>query len=247
MSKLFGGKDPFDDPFFTTPFNDFFGGNLFDHPFLAHPFGDQPGSSKQVTIEELNPDDEDGVKTSDGGKELIVKNPNKNGRGKHSSVAYRRVAYGGVNGMYYTCSEGRMIGDDGVFLAEMKEEDKIVGESLHTISKGIHNKGHSVTTKSNSDGKMDTLQTLHNLNEDELPKFEDDWKSYADKYFPGWENGFNALENAGTNWIGWDGFPNWNGWSGWALPPAEQIDNGEAMVPAGGRRKAKKITPVNVE
>lgn len=148
MSKLFGGKDPFDDPFFTTPFNDFFGGNLFDHPFLAHPFGDQPGSSKQVTIEELNPDDEDGVKTSDGGKELIVKNPNKNGRGrrlplflfiqsaviiidcmltsfliinglihligKHSSVAYRRVAYGGVNGMYYTCSEGRMIGDDGV-------------------------------------------------------------------------------------------------------------------------------------
>lgn len=53
--------------------------------------------------------------------------------------------------------------------------------------------------------------------------------------------------NVGTNWIGWDGFPNWNGWSGWALPPAEQIDNGEAMVPAGGRRKAKKITPVNVE
>lgn len=27
-----------------------------------------------------------------------------------------------------------------VFLMEMKEEDKTVGQSLHTISKGIHDK-----------------------------------------------------------------------------------------------------------
>lgn len=27
-----------------------------------------------------------------------------------------------------------------VFLAEMKEEDKVIGESQHTISKGIRNK-----------------------------------------------------------------------------------------------------------
>lgn len=27
-----------------------------------------------------------------------------------------------------------------VFLMEMKEEDQMVGESLHTISKGIHDK-----------------------------------------------------------------------------------------------------------
>lgn len=77
MAKLFGGKDPFDDPFFTQPFGSFFGGSLFDRPF-----GDQPGSNKQITIEELNPDDDSG-KTSDGGKELIVQNPKKkppNGR-----------------------------------------------------------------------------------------------------------------------------------------------------------------------
>nr|XP_027106434.1 uncharacterized protein LOC113726764 isoform X2 [Coffea arabica] len=98
--------------------------------------------------------------------------------------------------MYYTCSEGRMNGGDGVFLAEMKEEDKIVGESLHTISKGIHDKGHSVTKKNSSDGRADSLQTLHNLHEDELKGFEENWKNNADKHLPGWSSGFNKLENS---------------------------------------------------
>lgn len=245
MAKLFGGKDPFDDPFFTQPFGSFFGGSLFDRPF-----GDQPGSNKQITIEELNPDD-DSAKTSDGGKELIVQNHKKkasdSGRnGKHKSFVYRRVSYGGLDGMYYTCSEGRVSGGDGVFLAEMKEEDKVIGESLHTISKGIHNKGHSVTNKKNSDGRTDSLQTLHNLNEDELMKFEEDWKVNADKLFPGWNNGFNMLENAGNNWLGWDGFPNWSSWGGWALPSADEASSG-AVVPAGGKMKAKKVTRVNIE
>lgn len=38
MSKLFGGKDPFDDPFFTDP-------------FARH-----VGSKKEITIEELDND-----------------------------------------------------------------------------------------------------------------------------------------------------------------------------------------------
>lgn len=77
MSKLFGGKDPFDDPFFTEPFGSFFGGSLFDRPF-----GDQPVSNKQITIEELNPDD-DSAKTSDGGKELILHKPKKKPSGRN--------------------------------------------------------------------------------------------------------------------------------------------------------------------
>ncbi|KAG5597737.1 hypothetical protein H5410_038969, partial [Solanum commersonii] len=133
MSKLFGGKTPFNDPFFTEPF-----GGWND------PLDVQQDSRKQITIEELNPE-------SDGGSQ---------------SFSYRRVSYGGLNGTYYTCSEGRMIGPDGV--SKMKEEDKTIGESLHTISKGIHNKGHSVTTNHSSDGREDTLQTLHNLNETSL-------------------------------------------------------------------------------
>jgi hypothetical protein len=35
--------------------------------------------------------------------------------------------------------------------------------------------GHSVTRKLNSDGKMDTLQTLHNLNEGLFPIDAYDW------------------------------------------------------------------------
>lgn len=33
---------------------------------------------------------------------------------------------------------------------------------------------------------------------DELAKFEEDWKMNADKLFPGWNNGFSMLENAGN-------------------------------------------------
>lgn len=30
------------------------------------------------------------------------------------SFSFRRVAYGGINGTYYSCTEGRRVGDDGV-------------------------------------------------------------------------------------------------------------------------------------
>ncbi|XP_055817449.1 uncharacterized protein LOC129886684 isoform X2 [Solanum dulcamara] len=134
MSKLFGGKNPFDDPFFTEPFG-----------VWNDPCDGQQGARKQITIEELNPQgDGDGgqaQENSEPRKDLVVNNkkPSKKANGSHR-FSYRRVAYGGLNGMYYTCSEGRMTGPDGVVLAEMKEDDKTIGESLHTISKGIHNK-----------------------------------------------------------------------------------------------------------
>ncbi|XP_027113060.1 uncharacterized protein [Coffea arabica] len=248
MSKLFGGKDPFDDPFFSEPFGGFFGEkNPFADPFFASPFGYPPASRKQISIEEINPDDDDdGANISNAGKELSVRNPNYHANGSGSSFSYRRVAYGDQDGMYYTCSEGRMNGGDGVFLAEMKEEDKIVGESLHTISKGIHDKGHSVTKKNSSDGRADSLQTLHNLHEGELKGFEENWKNNADKHLPGWSSGFNKLENSGANLIGWDGFPTWSGWGGWAPPSIEYFGDAGAAEPDGeGRRK--KVVRVNVE
>ncbi|GKD45451.1 hypothetical protein Tco_1270096, partial [Tanacetum coccineum] len=49
-----------------------------------------------------------------------------------TSFSYRRVAYGGVNGVYYSSSIGQRTGGDGVMLLEMKEEDKTVGQALHT-------------------------------------------------------------------------------------------------------------------
>ena len=84
MSKLFGGKDPFDDPFFSEPFGGFFGEkNPFADPFFASPFGYPPASRKQISIEEINPDDDDdGANISNAGKELSVGNPNYHANGK---------------------------------------------------------------------------------------------------------------------------------------------------------------------
>lgn len=79
MSKLFGGKDPFDDPFFTRPFGGIFSGkNPFDDPFDY-----QSGSKKEIFIEELGSED-DTQKHSEGSKELVVnKNPNNESNGMY--------------------------------------------------------------------------------------------------------------------------------------------------------------------
>ncbi|KAK4372006.1 hypothetical protein RND71_007390 [Anisodus tanguticus] len=234
MSKLFGGKDPF------GGWND--------------PFDGQLGCPKQITIEELNSEgDSDQTRQNyEPRKHLVVKNrrkPSKKSNGSRS-FSYSRVAYGGLNGMYYTCSEGRMTGPDGVVLAEMKEDDKTIGESLHTISKGIHNKGHSVTKKHSSDGREDTLQTLHNLNEDELGDFEQNWNANADKYLPGWDKGFSLLDNQGSISSLWDEFANWRGLGGWAHPALEYYGNAgpvEQTSESGGKdssRRARRRVPV---
>lgn len=81
MSKLFGGKDPFDDPFFTRPFGGIFSGkNPFDDPFFTNPFDYQSGSKKEIYIEELGSED-DTQKRSEPSKELVVKNPNNETNG----------------------------------------------------------------------------------------------------------------------------------------------------------------------
>ncbi|CAL5442334.1 unnamed protein product [Camellia sinensis] len=63
---------------------------------------------------------------------------------------------------YYTASVTRKTGDDEVVLMEINEEDKTVGEALNTISRGVHDKGHSVTMKRTSDGKK-SLRDLKRL------------------------------------------------------------------------------------
>ncbi|XP_056690850.1 uncharacterized protein [Spinacia oleracea] len=47
---------------------------------------------------------------------------------------------------------------------DCKEADKRTDEATHRISRGLYEKGHSVTRKLNSDGNVD-IQTLYNLNE----------------------------------------------------------------------------------
>ncbi|KAM7472105.1 hypothetical protein LguiA_010288 [Lonicera macranthoides] len=249
MSKFFGGKDPFDDPFFTRPFGGIFSGkNPFDDPFFTNPFDYQSGSKKEISIEELGSKD-DTQKHSEPSKELVVKNPNNETNGTQN-FSFQRVAYGGINGMYYTSSIGRRTGGDGTVLMEIKEEDKTMGQALSTISKGIHDKGHSVTTKHNPDGTVDSIQTLHNLYEDELAGFEETWKVNADKRLPGWSNGFNLLEDTGSISRGWDELAKWGGW---ALPYTEQWGDAGATVTdsetgaVSSSERPKKVVPVNIE
>lgn len=109
------------------------------------------------------------------------------------------VTYGGPNGACYTSSTTRRTGADGITLEENKEADTTTGKANHRISRGIGSKGHSLTRNLNSDGHVNTLQTLHNLNEDELDSFEESWQRNARENMPGWDPRMNMLGNGNVN------------------------------------------------
>lgn len=268
-SSFFGGRDPFDDPFFTQPFGGLFDSSIFRptaSPFMnMDPFMNmhppptmiehcppEPIMSRGPIIEELNSDDEkeeaDNVKKD---------NPRKHGRssemphveGPDDEVEERRrkqlhywngsierpserqvqpqnhgftfqsstVSYGGANGPYYSSSTTRRTGSDGLTFEERKEADSATMKATHRVSRGLHNKGHSVMRQLNSDGKVDTMQTLHNLNEDELPQFEQAWKGNARKHLPGWSEHSDGHGRRGG--VGQIGHPSHGGW---ALPSTQQ-------------------------
>ncbi|KAL6856889.1 hypothetical protein ACP4OV_018271 [Aristida adscensionis] len=102
------------------------------------------------------------------------------------------VTYGGPNGACYTSSTTRRTGD-GITMEESKEADTATRRATHRISRGIGNKGHSLTRKLNSDGHVNTLQTLHNLNEDGLAGFEESWQKNARDNLPGWDPRMNMI------------------------------------------------------
>ncbi|KAK6935254.1 Myeloid leukemia factor [Dillenia turbinata] len=219
IPRFFGGRGPFDDPFFTQPF-DMFESNFFGpSPFTRmppmgfieyEPRQTQQRQSRGPIIEELNSDDEKGEGGNNGQGKEKNDNPRKHGRLRSdpyvvagpddeaqetSDVAeprrnyiqytsnYGRASYvqqqpqfqsftyqssvthGGPNGAYYTCSNTRRTGSDGVTFEENKEADSSTGRATHRISRGIHDKGHTMTRKLNSDGMVDAMQTLHNLNQ----------------------------------------------------------------------------------
>lgn len=103
MSNFFGGRDPFDDPFFTRPFGGMFESAHFGHP--GNPFTDAHASGllehqapqlnrpRGPIIEELNSDDEKGQqekkdnprKHSRSSNEPYVEYPDDEAGGKHVS------------------------------------------------------------------------------------------------------------------------------------------------------------------
>ncbi|KAL4026960.1 hypothetical protein IC575_015409 [Cucumis melo] len=231
ISGFFGGRDPFDDPFFRNPFGSmfepsFFGGpgipfaNMQPSGFLDHQ-APEPKRPRGPIIEELNSDDEErsgkeSRNRKNSSKKPLVEDPddeeNRNlalqlmdhrGGQNHrhiqpqtSSFTFQSssVTYGGSNGTYYTSSRTRRAGSDGVVFEESKEADTATRQATHRVSRGIHTKGHSVTRKLNPDGKVDTMQTLHNLNEDELGSFENAWARNS-RSLPGWHGSTNGFDN----------------------------------------------------
>ncbi|VVA97894.1 unnamed protein product [Arabis nemorensis] len=227
MSNFFGGRNPFDDPFFTQPFggmlqpNNFFDSSM--DPFAGmrrppsgfienHHQPPEPRRSRGPVIEEIDTDDEEegeGDKEKKGSlgkhgrssseaetedaraeerRNRQVQNMNvnamvNNGQWQPQTRSYSfqssTVTYGGQNGSYYTSSKTRRTGSDGLTLEESKEANTATREAAHRISRGLHNKGHTVARKLNSDGRVNTTQTLHNLNEDELADFEQSWSGNA--------------------------------------------------------------------
>lgn len=275
LSSVFGGRDPFDDPFFTRPLGNpfgsmfesgFFGGN--GNPFIgAHPAGfiqqqePQPNKRRGPVIEELVSDDEnvedEGVQKtkdnhprkhpklarepyveipddeSDGGKNIHIQYRNDFNNGmtnmqpQSQSQCYTfqssTVSYGGSNGAYYTKSSTRRAGSDGVVFEEFKEADSTTGQANHSISRGLHNKGHTFARKLNSDGRVDTMQTLHNLNEDELAGFENAWEGSAGRHLTG---GRLRLDVGNSE----SGSTGQTSRGGWALPSTQHQEDNSSVA-----------------
>ncbi|XP_028807296.1 uncharacterized protein LOC114762009 [Neltuma alba] len=179
------------------------------------PRNSQPGDKPLV----MHPDDED-----EGNRRKYLQSRNEFNRfndigsqpqgpqGHSFCFQSSSVSYGGPNGAYYTSSRTRRTGSDGVSFEESKEANSATREASHRISRGLHNKGHSLNRKLNSDGNVESMQTLHNLNEDELSGFEEAWQGKAQKYLPGW---------AGNVGAGCSRQIEQGGQGGWALPSTE--------------------------
>ncbi|XP_047335391.1 myeloid leukemia factor 1-like [Impatiens glandulifera] len=115
---------------------------------------------------------------------------------KSQSYSFHKVTYGGINGDYYTSTSTRRMTSDGTVMEESREADTTTGQATHRVSRGVHDKGHSITRKLNSDGKVDTTQMLHNLNQDEVKSFDRNWKNIARRYLPGFKGGGHNLQHS---------------------------------------------------
>lgn len=170
---------------------------------------------------------DDGNDEMEGGQVQLRRESNRANGGQPQTRTFTyqssSVTYGGINGAYYTASKSRRTGSDGITVEESKEADTTTKEATHRISRGIHDKGHSLTRKLNSDGKVDTTQTLHNLNEDELARFEESWKGNAGHHLPGWNQNAGAPNNDNSGSRSSNGRDRRSAAWGWALPGTEQV------------------------
>lgn len=120
ISSIFGGRDPFDDPFFTQPFGAMMGPSLLGQSIFGargNPFGDltyggfledpapRPKRSRGPIIEELSSDDEeqnekDGVEKEENarkrynlGKEPFIEEPEEEMKGDVACAVRRTLIF----------------------------------------------------------------------------------------------------------------------------------------------------------
>ncbi|KAJ7962186.1 myeloid leukemia factor 1 [Quillaja saponaria] len=281
--SLFGGRDPFDDPFFTRPLGSMFSSRT------ASSDRQHTNGANGIKVEELNSDDEGGTNNKENGDEkdfhnkffgssiepsiehpddddddvddndddvekkskiaTFINDHNKVDHAQPRSFTYQKVTYGGVDGTYYTSTRSRRTGTDGVSLDESKEADGTTGQATHRISRGIHNKGHSVTRKLNADGKVDTMQMLHNLNEDEFASFEEAWRGNVIGKFPGWKDRYDThgMEGSSRNEQ-----KEMQIREGWAFPSLQQDQRDRGFGPdnyssTSSSGRTRKTVRINIE
>lgn len=270
ISGVFGGRDPFDDPFFNQPFGSgmhgpsLFGpmggpfGDIRNDGFLEQ--APPRGNGRKLIITELDEEEgENSGRQRQANREPYVQEPDdemqggqlqprrdfnraNEGQPQARTFTYQSssVTYGGVNGAYYTASKTRRTGSDGITVEESKEADTTTKEATHRISRGIHDKGHSLTRKLKSDGNVDTTQILHNLHEDELAGFEESWKGNARHHLAGLNQNAGTSNNNEPGNRGTSGRGRQSAW-GWALPGREQGRDQRR----NGERPKSRVIPIS--
>ncbi|KAL1828440.1 uncharacterized protein LOC108205732 [Daucus carota subsp. sativus] len=278
-SSFFGGRDPFDDPFFSRPSGGMLGPMMNLDPFSAsmglpsgfstheHLMNAHPSAganrSRGPIIEELNSDDEvvedeekkhapkKHCRSSEGpleiqggrGKQLqqrndfnTLNNSRTNSRSQSFTFQSSSFTYGGSDGSYYTKSRSMRTGSDGLTVDESKEADSTTGRASHRLSRGIYDKGHTVSRNLQSDGRVDTQQILHNIDEDELVGFEEAWKENAGKHLPGWSEGLRVQNGPGSSALS-----DQHSRGGLALPSTEDGAGSSQMQHIATERARKKV------
>ncbi|XP_062233666.1 uncharacterized protein LOC133930907 [Phragmites australis] len=195
------------------------------------------GGNEQSIHDSYVQEPDDGM---EGGQVQLRRDFNRANEGQSQARTFTyqssSVTYGGIDGAYYTASKTRRTGSDGITVEESKEADTTTKEAAHRISRGIRDKGHSLTRKLNSDGKVDTTQILHNLNEDELAGFEESWKGNAGHHLPGWNQNAGAPNNDNSDNRG-SSRRGRRPARGWALPGREQARDSSS----NGKPKSRVI------
>ncbi|GBG81754.1 hypothetical protein CBR_g33932 [Chara braunii] len=92
-------------------------------------------------------------------------------------------------GNYYSKSTTTRMGPDGVADQQTREQDSRSNTDKLKYVRALGSKARSVLRTRKADGEEESLQTLHNLEEEEAATFDDQWQQKAERALPRWYDG----------------------------------------------------------